>query len=112
MSNTATASTPELVEDTACCHNLIFTPGIFSSVGTQNEAARTKSAWSDEGSSHQITSKRGLGHISQDLTKFDQAWPSLTGVDQVWPRFDQAFSDPNGVHYARKPSKRGPGYIS
>jgi hypothetical protein len=26
------------------CHNPIFTPGIFSGVGRQNEAARTKSA--------------------------------------------------------------------
>jgi hypothetical protein len=26
------------------CHNPIFTPGIFSGVSTQNEAARTKSA--------------------------------------------------------------------
>ena len=84
------------------CHNPIFTPGIFSGVGTQNEATRTKSAWSDEGSSHQITSKRGLGHISQNLTKFDQGWPSLTGVDLVWPRFDQAVSDPTGVHYTQK----------
>ena len=83
-------------------HNPIFTPGIFSGIDTQNEAAWTKLAWFDEGSSHQITSKRGLWHISQNLTKFDQGWPSLTGVDQVWPRFDQAVSDPTGVHYTQK----------
>ena len=77
------------LEFKALCHNPIFTHEIFSGVGIQNEAARTKPAWSDEGSSHQITSKRGLGHISQNLTKFDQGWPSLTGVDQVWPRFDR-----------------------
>uniref|UniRef100_A0A2N9ETX9 Retrotransposon gag domain-containing protein n=1 Tax=Fagus sylvatica TaxID=28930 RepID=A0A2N9ETX9_FAGSY len=33
---------PKTVSKTVC-HNPIFTPGIFSSVGTQNEAARTKS---------------------------------------------------------------------
>uniref|UniRef100_A0A2N9GT46 Uncharacterized protein n=1 Tax=Fagus sylvatica TaxID=28930 RepID=A0A2N9GT46_FAGSY len=35
--------------------------GIFSGVGTQNEAARTKSACSDEGSSHQILPRRRSG---------------------------------------------------
>jgi hypothetical protein len=40
------------------CHNPIFTPGIFSGVGTQNEAARTKSACSDEGSSPSNTPKK------------------------------------------------------
>jgi hypothetical protein len=43
------------------CHNPIFTPGIFSGVGKQNEAARTKSAYSDEGSSPQILPKRRSG---------------------------------------------------
>uniref|UniRef100_A0A2N9GTP8 DUF7745 domain-containing protein n=1 Tax=Fagus sylvatica TaxID=28930 RepID=A0A2N9GTP8_FAGSY len=43
------------------CHNPIFTPGIFSGVGTQNEAARTKSACSDEGSSHQVLPRRRSG---------------------------------------------------
>ena len=30
-------------------------------------------------------SKRGLGYISRSSESFDQSWPSLTGVDQVWP---------------------------
>ena len=64
------------------CHNSIFTPEIFSGVGTQNETARIKSAWSDEGSSYQITSKQGLGPISQNLTKVDQVWPKLTKFDR------------------------------
>ena len=59
------------------CHNPIFYRGIFSDVGTQNETVRTKSAWSDEGLSHQITSEHGLGHISQNLGSFDQGWPSV-----------------------------------
>jgi hypothetical protein len=40
------------------CHNPIFTPGIFSGVGTQNETTRTKSACSDEGSSPRILPKK------------------------------------------------------
>ena len=39
-------------------HNLIFTHGIFSGVGMQNETARTKPAWSDRGSPHQITPRK------------------------------------------------------
>ena len=95
------------------CQNLIFTPGIFLDIGTQNETAWTKPAWSDESSPRQITSKRGLGHISWNLTKFSQGWPSLTKVDQVWPRFDQAVSDPTGgPPYPKKPPRCGLGYIS
>ena len=71
------------------CHNPIFTHRIFSGVGARNEAARTKPAWSDEGSPHQITSKRGLGRISRNPTKFSQGWPSLTksrpSLTEVWP---------------------------
>ena len=63
-------------------HNPIFTPGIFSGINTQNEAAWTKLAWFDEGSSHQITSKRGLGHISWSLGSFDQIWLRLTKFDR------------------------------
>ena len=33
-------------------HNPIFTRGIFSGVGTQNETIRTKPAWSDKGLPH------------------------------------------------------------
>ena len=64
------------------CHNCIFTHEIFSGVDTQNEVAQTKPDWSDEGSPRQITSKRGLGHISRNPTKFSQGWPSLTKVDR------------------------------
>ena len=53
------------------CHNPIFTPEIFLGVDMQNEAAWTKSAWFDKGSPHQITSKRGQGHISLNLTQFN-----------------------------------------
>ena len=71
------------------CHNPIFTPGIFLNIDTQNETARTKPVWSEEGSPRQITSKWGLGHISWNPTKFSQAWPGLTKVDrdltEVWP---------------------------
>jgi hypothetical protein len=51
------------------CHNPIFTPGIFSGVDTQNEAARTKSACSDKGSSPQILPKRRSG---THFPRFDQ----------------------------------------
>jgi hypothetical protein len=51
------------------CHNPIFTPGTFSGVGAQNEAARTKSACSDEGSSHQILPRRRSG---THFPRFDQ----------------------------------------
>jgi hypothetical protein len=51
------------------CHNPIFTPGIFSGVGTQNEVARTKSACSDEGSSPQILPKR---RSETHFLRFDQ----------------------------------------
>ena len=84
------------------CHNHFFTHGIFSGVGMQNEAARTKPAWSDEGSPWQITSKRGPGHISWSPTKFDPGWPSLT---KGWPGFDQAVPDSTRVHHAKKPRK-------
>jgi hypothetical protein len=53
----------------AGCHNPIFTPGIFSGVGTQNEAARTKSACSDEGSSPRILPKR---RSETHFPRFDQ----------------------------------------
>jgi hypothetical protein len=66
------------------CHNPIFTHGIFSDVDTQDEAARTEPAWSDEGPPRQITSKRGLGHISQNPTKFFEGWP----------RFDRSLTEP------------------
>ena len=59
------------------CHNPIFTHRIFSGVGTQNETARTEPAQSDEGPPHQITSKHGPGHISQNSGSFDQGWPSV-----------------------------------
>jgi hypothetical protein len=51
------------------CHNPIFTHGIFSGVGTQNEAARTKSACFDEGSSPQILPKR---RSETHFPRFDQ----------------------------------------
>jgi hypothetical protein len=43
LSGHATAAKAFMPNATADCHNPIFTPGIFSSVGTQNETARTKS---------------------------------------------------------------------
>ena len=91
------------------CHNSIFTPEIFSGVGTQNETARIKSAWSDEGSSYQITSKQGLGPISQNLTKVDQVWPKLTKFD--WG-LTKSFLIRLGSTIPKKPSKCGSGYIS
>uniref|UniRef100_A0A2N9H3T6 Uncharacterized protein n=1 Tax=Fagus sylvatica TaxID=28930 RepID=A0A2N9H3T6_FAGSY len=63
------------------CHNPIFTPGIFSGVGTQNEAARTKSACSDEGSSPRILPKR------RSETHFPRASiPYFTGRKRVEKR--------------------------
>ena len=64
------------------CHNPIFTLGIFSGVGKQNETAWTKPAWSDEGSPHQITPRRRSG---THFPKFDQIWLGLTRFDQDWP---------------------------
>ena len=94
------------------CHNLIFTPGIFSDAGTQNEAVRTESTWSDEGSLYQndLKMRSGVYFLKVDqvwpgLTKFDWSWPSLT---EVWP----SRSDPTGIHYTQKPSKHGSEYIS
>ena len=37
--------------------------------------------------------------------KSRELWPSLTKVNQVWPRFDQAVPDPTGVHYTQKTPK-------
>ena len=91
------------------CHNPIFSRGIFSGVGTQNEVARAKSAWSDKSLSRQITPEHGPGHISQNPGSFDQVWPRLT---ECWPGFDRAIPDSNEVHYAQKPSKGGLGYVS
>jgi hypothetical protein len=51
------------------CHNPIFTPGIFSGVGTQNEAARIKSVCSEEGSSPRILPKR---RSETHFPRFDQ----------------------------------------
>ena len=65
----------------AMCHNPIFTHGIFSGVGTQNETAQTKPAWSDESLPHQITPRRRSGTY---FPKFDQVWLGLTRFDQGW----------------------------
>ena len=91
------------------CHNPIFTPEIFSGVGMQNEAAQIEPTWPDKCPPHQNNLKTGSEAY---FPKSDQVWPCLTGVDQVWPRFDQTVFDPTGVHYTQKPSKCGPGYIS
>ena len=102
------------------CHNPIFTLGIFSSVGTQNEPA-----WSDKGSPHQNNLKTGSEAFDQvwpGLTKFDRGltkpvwldWgpphqrnlemesrstfprvrEGLTNFDQVWPRLTEALTRP------------------
>ena len=89
-----------------CCHNPIFTHRIFSGVGTQNGTARTKPAWPDEASPHQILPWRRFGTHFQ---RFDQVWLGLTNV---WPRFDRAVSNPTRTHRAQKPSKCSPRYIS
>ena len=88
------------------CHNPIFTHGIFSGVDTQNGTARTKPAWPDEASPHQILPWRKSG---THFPRFDQVWPRLT---EVWPRFDRAVSNPTRTHCAQKPSRCGPGHIS
>ena len=74
-----------------CCHNPIFTHGIFPGVGTQNEKARTKPAWSDKGSPHQILPRRRSG---ARFPKFDQVWLGLIRFDQGWPRFDRGLTEP------------------
>uniref|UniRef100_A0A2N9HAP5 Uncharacterized protein n=1 Tax=Fagus sylvatica TaxID=28930 RepID=A0A2N9HAP5_FAGSY len=99
----------------AGCHNPIFTPGIFSGVGTQNEAARTKSACSDEGSSPRILPKRrsethfprthrtqkplkcSPGYISKSLESFDQVRPSLTKVAQAFRRYQDRRNPTSGA---------------
>ena len=44
-----------------CCQNPIFTPGIFSSVDTQNKAALTEPGRPDKGPAHQKNLKTGFG---------------------------------------------------
>ena len=88
------------------CHNPIFTHGIFSGVGTQNGTARAEPAWPDEASPWQILPWRRSG---THFPRFDQVWLGLT---EVWPRFDQAISNPTRTHRAQKPSKCNPGNIS
>ncbi len=70
------------------CHNPIFTPGIFSDVGMQNEAARVWLVWPERGS---VTLKN-----SQNMagSTFFEVWAGLTKVDQVWPKFDQGLTRP------------------
>ena len=97
------------------CHNPIFTLGIFSSVGTQNETAQTEPIWPDRDPPHQKNLETGPGahfpefeQVWPTLTRFDQLWPILTRVDQHWPsRFDLT-----GTHHIQRTSKPGPKHIS
>ena len=70
-------------------HNPIFTSEIFSGVGMQNEIARTEPVWPDRGPPHQKNLKEGPG---AHFPEFGEVWPSLTKVNQVWPRFDRTKS--------------------
>jgi hypothetical protein len=52
-----------------CCHNPIFTHGIFSGVGAQIGTARTEPARSDDTSPHQILPRKRSG---THFPRFDQ----------------------------------------
>ena len=69
-------SSPESVDNLIkVWHNPIFTPGIFSGVGTQNDAARTEPVRPDRDPPHQKNLKTGPGaHFSE----FKEGQPTLT----------------------------------
>ena len=78
-----------------CCQNTIFTPKIFSCVGTQNEVARTKPVWPKRGLVALKNSKKHSREcISWGLGRFDQCWPSLTRVDRGWPSLTKVWPRP------------------
>ena len=96
------------------CHNPIFTPQEFlgcrhakrgspNQVGPIQRGLATSNILKKDSGAHFPK----FDQVWPRLTKFNQGWPSLIGVDQVWSRFDQAVSDPIGVRYTQKPSKRG-----
>ena len=69
------------------CHNPIFTPGIFSGIGMQNEVTRLSRVWSKSSSNASRSSQKmaegTFREVWKDLTDVDQVWPSWT---EVWPR--------------------------
>ena len=62
------------------CHNPIFTLGIFSGVGMQNETTRTKPGWPNKGSPYSKEPQDGA------WSTFPGVWRSLTKFKQLWPR--------------------------
>ncbi len=54
------------------CHNPIFTPRIFSGIGTQNEATQTELGKPDRDPPHQKNPETGPEHISEISGRFDQ----------------------------------------
>ena len=82
------------------CHNPIFTPGIFSGVSTQYEAAWTELVRPDRDPPHQKNINTGLGaHFSE----FEEGRPTLTKVDQVWQKFDRADLTQQGPTTSKEP---------
>uniref|UniRef100_A0A2N9EJQ4 Uncharacterized protein n=1 Tax=Fagus sylvatica TaxID=28930 RepID=A0A2N9EJQ4_FAGSY len=69
------------------CHNPIFTPGIFSGVGTQNEAEPEPSPY-DPTRAHRIkySQKEGPGHISQAYLGGNVCAKILSDPLQLGPR--------------------------
>jgi hypothetical protein len=53
------------------CHNPIFTHGIFSGIGTQNEVAELSRPVPIRAHHLKYSQKKGPRHVSQGLTKFD-----------------------------------------
>uniref|UniRef100_A0A2N9GAJ9 Uncharacterized protein n=1 Tax=Fagus sylvatica TaxID=28930 RepID=A0A2N9GAJ9_FAGSY len=79
-STTDLGVTPEVCSnvDSAVCHNPIFTPGIFSGAGTQNEAARTKPIRPDRDPPHQKSLEiESRAHFP----KFGESLPDTQRVD-------------------------------
>ena len=75
---------------TSDCCNLIFTSGISSDIGTQNETAGLSQVRSDSSSNTSKSSQNMVEGTSpkvwKDLTNVDQVWQK---VDWSWPKFDQ-----------------------
>ena len=67
------------------CHNPIFTLGIFSDFGTQNEVAQVEPRWSERGpitlENPQNAAWDTFLEVWGGLTKFDQVWLGLTKFD-------------------------------
>uniref|UniRef100_A0A2N9H9E9 Aminotransferase-like plant mobile domain-containing protein n=1 Tax=Fagus sylvatica TaxID=28930 RepID=A0A2N9H9E9_FAGSY len=73
------------------CHNPIFTHGVFSGVGAQNEATRTKSACSDEGSSPSNTPKKKVRdtfpkRISRASIPYFTGRKRTRNERELWPK--------------------------